>query len=322
MTSSLWVERAMSSSERIVWLGTRGSRLARWQTDHVSEALLRAWPGLDAETRVITTQGDRALDTPLLVIGGKGVFTAELEDALLRGEIDLAVHSLKDLPTTPTPGLMIGAILERADPRDTLISRKGHTLATLPQGATVGTSSSRRRAQLLHMRPDLSIRDLRGNVDTRIAKALDPDGSYDAILLALAGVQRLEREEVAGEIVSLETLLPAPGQGALAVQCRDEEESRALLAPLNHALTALQVTAERALLAGLGGGCATPVAAYAWTEDERLHLRGCVTAPDGARQVEVRGNDAATLDGARRLGARLARNALKEGARELLEAAP
>jgi hydroxymethylbilane synthase len=216
---------------------------------------------------------------------------------------------------------MIGAILERADPRDALISREEHTLATLPQGATVGTSSSRRRAQLLHMRPDLHIRDLRGNVDTRIAKALDPDGPYDAILLALAGVQRLGREEVVNETVSLDTLLPAPGQGALAVQCRDEEESRALLAPLNHAPTALQVTAERAFLAGLGGGCAVPVAAYAWTEDERLHLRGCVTVPDGARQVDACGRGAATLDGAQRLGERLARKALKEGARELLEAA-
>ena len=181
----------MSSSERIIWLGTRGSRLARWQTDHVREALLRAWPGLEGQTRVITTQGDRALDTPLPAIGGKGVFTAELEQALLRGEIDLAVHSLKDLPTTQTPGLIIGAILKRADPRDALINREGYTLAKLPRGATVGTSSSRRRAQLLHMRSDLQIRDLRGNVDTRIAKALDPDGPYDAILPALAGVQRL-----------------------------------------------------------------------------------------------------------------------------------
>src|SRR5690242_17393930 len=268
------MERTMSSSKPIVWLGTRGSKLARWQTDHVREALLRAWPALEAQTRIITTQGDRTLDQPLPAIGGKGVFTAELEEALLRGEIDLAVHSLKDLPTTQTPGLTIGAILERADPRDALISREGHTLATLPQGATVGTSSSRRRAQLLHIRPDLHIRDLRGNVDTRIAKALDPDGPYDAIVLALAGVQRLGRAEVVGEMISLETLLPAPGQGALAVQCRDDEESRALLASLNQAPTALHVTAERAFLAGLGGGCAVPVAAYAWTEGERLHLHG------------------------------------------------
>lgn len=312
----------MSRPERIVWLGTRGSRLARWQTDHARELLLRAWPALDARARVMTTQGDRTLDLPLPAVGGKGVFTAELEDALLRGEIDLAVHSLKDLPTLQTPGLIIGAILERADPRDALISREGYTLATLPAGAAIGTSSLRRGAQMLHIRPDLHVRDLRGNVDTRIAKALDPDGPYDAVILALAGVQRLGRAEVAGELLPLDTLLPAPGQAAIAVQCRDEEESRTLLAPLNHAPTIHHVTAERAFLAGLGGGCAVPVAAYAWTEDERLRLRGRVTAPDGARQVDVRGEDAATLNGAQALGARLALSALEQGARELLEAAP
>jgi hydroxymethylbilane synthase len=315
------MDQVMSNTVRIVHLGTRGSRLARWQTGHVREALLRAWPDLDAQERVITTQGDHTLDTPLPVIGGKGVFTAELENALLRGEIDLAVHSLKDLPTTQTPGLVIGAILDRADARDALISRAGSTLATLPRGATVGTSSLRRGAQLLHLRPDLQIHDLRGNVDTRIAKALDPDGLYDAIILALAGVQRLEREEVISEIVALDALLPAPGQGALAVQCRDEEESRALLAPLAHATTTLHVTAERAFLAGLGGGCAVPVAAYAWTEGDRVRLHGRVTAPNGERQVDAQSAGDAMLDNAQELGARLALSALEDGARELLEAA-
>jgi hydroxymethylbilane synthase len=312
----------MSSPKRIVWLGTRGSRLARWQTDHAREALVRAWPGLDTQARIITTQGDRALDQPLPAVGGKGVFTAELEDALLRDEIDLAVHSLKDLPTTQTPGLIIGAILERADPRDALVSRGGYTLQTLPRGATVGTSSLRRGAQLLHVRRDLSIRDLRGNVDTRITKALDPDGPYDAIVLALAGVQRLGREDDISEILPLETLLPAPGQAALAVQCRNEDESRALLAPVNRTPTAICVSAERAFLAGLGGGCAVPIAAYAWTEDDRLLLRGRVMAPDGARQVDAQGESDASLDGALALGERLALGALEEGARDLLEAAP
>jgi hydroxymethylbilane synthase len=316
------MDPTMSNTGRIITLGARGSKLARWQTDHVRDALLRAHPGLEAQARVITTQGDRTLDLPLPVVGGKGVFTAELEDALLRGEIDLAVHSLKDLPTTQTPGLIIGAILERADPRDALISREDVTLAALPLGATVGTSSPRRGAQLLHTRPDLHIRDLRGNVDTRIAKALDPGGPYDAILLALAGVQRLGREEVVGELIALDTLLPAPGQGALAVQCRDDEESRELLAPLNHAPTTLQTTAERSFLAGLGGGCAAPVAAYSWTEGDRLRLHGRVTATDGARQVDVRGESEAALDDALALGRRLAEAALEEGARELLEAAP
>jgi hydroxymethylbilane synthase len=316
------MDLTMTKKARIIHLGTRGSKLARWQTDFVREALLRAWSELDVRSHVITTQGDRALDLPLPVVGGKGVFTAELEDALLRGEIDLAVHSLKDLPTAQTPGLIIGAILERADPRDAVISRSGYLLATLPHGATVGTSSLRRGAQLRHIRPDLQMRDLRGNVDTRIAKALDPEGPYDAIILALAGLQRLGREEVVGEIPPVETLLPAPGQAALAVQCRDEEASRALLAPLRHAPTDVHVTAERAFLSGLGGGCAVPVAAYGWTEDDRLHLHGRVTAPDGARQVDVRDEGKATLDGAQSLGQRLALSALEHGARALLEAAP
>jgi len=232
------------------------------------------------------------------------------------------VHSLKDLPTALAQGLVIGAIPARADPRDALISRAGHTLETLPHGATVGTSSPRRGAQLLHARPDLRIRDLRGNVDTRIAKALDPDGPYDAIVLALAGVQRLAREEVISEIIPIEMLLPAPGQAALAVQCRDEEESRALLAPITDAPTVLHVTAERAFLTGLGGGCAVPVAAYAWTESGRLHLRGRVTATDGGRQVDVRLDGAISSDGASDLGRRLAQSALEQGARELLEAKP
>jgi hydroxymethylbilane synthase len=312
----------MSNTGRIVQLGTRSSKLAQWQTNHVRELLLRAWPTLDARTQIVTTQGDRALDLPLSVVGGKGVFTAELEEALRQRAIDLAVHSLKDLPTAQAQGLIIGAIPARADPRDALISRAGHTLETLPHGATVGTSSPRRGAQLLHARPDLRIRDLRGNVDTRIAKALDPDGPYDAIVLALAGVQRLAREEVISEIIPIEMLLPAPGQAALAVQCRDEEESRALLAPITDAPTVLHVTAERAFLTGLGGGCAVPVAAYAWTENGRLHLRGRVTATDGGRQVDVRLDGAISSDGASDLGRRLAQSALEQGARELLEAKP
>jgi len=312
----------MSNTLRSVQLGTRRSTLAQWQTNHVRELLLHAWPSLDTQVTIVTTHGDRSLDLPLSVIGGKGAFTAELEQALLQREVDLAVHSLKDLPTMQTPGLIIGAIPERADPRDALISRAGYTLETLPRGATVGTSSLRRGAQLLHARADLQIRDLRGNVDTRIAKALDPDGPYDAIALALSGVQRLRREEVVNQILPLDTLLPAPGQAALAVQCRDGEEWRALLAPLAHSPTTVCVTAERAFLAGLGGGCAVPVAAHAWAVDDRLHLRGRVTAIDGTRQVDVREDGAVTLDAALALGGRLAQIALAQGAGALLEAAP
>jgi hydroxymethylbilane synthase len=174
----------MSEARRVLRLGTRGSALARWQTDHVADLLAAAWPGLALEVVVLHTQGDRLLDTPLPLVGGKGAFTAELEAALRRGEIDLAVHSLKDLPTAMPVGLVLGAVPARADPSDVLVSRGGYRLETLPQGATVGTSSRRRAAQLLHHRPDLRLLDVRGNVDTRLGKALDPDGPYDALLLA------------------------------------------------------------------------------------------------------------------------------------------
>lgn len=222
----------MSDTPRTVRLGTRGSALARWQTNQVRDLLQHAWPELDVSVEVIATHGDRALDAPLALIGGKGVFTAELEMALRERAIDFAVHSLKDLPTEPSPGLVIGAIPARANAQDVLISKAGYTLETLPRGATIGTSSRRRAAQLLHRRPDLRITDLRGNVDTRIRKALDPGGVYDAVVLALAGVERLGQQHAVSETLPVETLLPAPGQGALAVQCRDEPAARALLAPL------------------------------------------------------------------------------------------
>jgi hydroxymethylbilane synthase len=306
-------------SDRIVRLGTRGSALARWQTAHVADLLRAAWPVLEIHTQVITTQGDRVLDTPLPMIGGKGVFTAELEAALHSGEIDYAVHSLKDLPTENPPGLVIGAILQRSNPGDALISREGYTLNTLPPGAKVGTSSHRRAAQILRRRPDLCPVDIRGNVDTRISKALEPAGDYDAILLALAGLERLGQTDVISERLSLDDMLPAPGQGALVVQCRDEHDSLSWLQPLNHTLTQLAVTAERAFLAGLGGGCSLPAAAYAEIVDGLLHLRGRVCAPDGSQQVDMTTSGAAEPDSARELGAKLAQMALAKGAAHLLE---
>ncbi|HEX9070272.1 MAG TPA: hydroxymethylbilane synthase [Ktedonobacterales bacterium] len=306
----------------IARIGTRGSALALWQADHVRELLQDAWPGLTVEIEIITTHGDKILDTPLPQIGGKGVFTEELEAALRAGSIDLAVHSLKDLPTDPSPGLIVGAVPAREDPRDALVSRGGHTLARLPAGATVGTSSVRRSAQLMRARPDLRLVDLRGNVDTRIRKAQAPSGPYDAIVLARAGLVRLGRDEVISEILPIETLLPAPGQGALGIQCRDDAESRRLLAPLMHAETAMAVTAERAFLAGLGGGCATPVGAYAVVEGDRLLLHGRVCAPDGSRQVDVSLQASASPKDALTLGEQLARQALAAGAQALFEAHP
>ena len=305
-----------------VRIGTRGSALALWQAHQVRALLMRAWPTLVVEIEVMKTQGDVTLDSPLPQIGGKGVFTAELEAALRSGRIDLAVHSLKDLPTEDSPGLIIGAIPERGDPRDALVSRGSHTLDALPTGAAVGTSSLRRAAQLLVLRPDLRLLDIRGNVDTRIRKALDEDGPYDAIVLALAGLERLGRAEEASQWLPLEVMLPAPGQGALAVQCRDEQASRELLAPLSHRATTLAVTAERAFLAALGGGCAVPVAAHATYSQRRLSLRGRVTSPDGSRQVDVSLSGSASLKGALALGQKLAEMALAQHADELLEAAP
>lgn len=300
----------------MIRLGTRGSALARWQTEHVGALLQQSWAGLTLQTQVITTRGDQTLDTPLPLIGGKGVFTAELEAALQRREIDFAVHSLKDLPTENPPGLMLGAILPRAHPADALISRHGYTLSTLPHGAAIGTSSRRRAAQLLHLRPDLRLLDIRGNIDTRIRKALDPDGDYDAIVLALAGLERLSQTQVVTEKLAFDIMLPAPGQGALAVQCRAEAEALAWLRPIHHESTALAVTAERGFLAGLGGGCSLPVAAYAEITDGTLHLRGRVTAPDGGEQIDV--NLSGDPLSAQTLGAELAQIALGKGVARLL----
>ncbi|MCB0201399.1 MAG: hydroxymethylbilane synthase [Anaerolineae bacterium] len=303
----------------VVRLGTRGSALARWQTDHVASLLRSAWPNLVCHVEIIQTQGDRVLDTPLPLIGGKGVFTAELEAALRSGAIDLAVHSLKDLPTETPAGLALGAVPERAQVADVLVSRAGYTLDVLPDGGTVGTSSRRRAAQLLARRPDLHIVDLRGNVDTRIRKALADDGPYDAIVLAHAGLARLGHSDVISQVLPLDVMLPAPAQGALGIQCRDEAVSLDLLAPLNHAATRQAVEAERAFLVGLGGGCSVPIAAFATLDGDRVFLRGRVSAVDGSRQIDVSGTIGVT--DAARLGHDLARQALTEGAGELLAAA-
>lgn len=305
------------SAERSVRIGTRGSALARWQTDHVAGLLRAAHPGLSVEIVVITTHGDRILDTPLPLLGGKGVFTAELEAALHSRAIDFAVHSLKDLPTETPAGLAIGAIPPRADAADALVSADRRSLAELPAGAIIGTSSRRRAAQLRYLRPDLRTLDIRGNVDTRLRKALA--GEYDAILLACAGLERLGRLDIVTERLSFADLLPAPGQGALAVQCRAEAAALDLLAPLNHAATATAVSGERAFLAGLGGGCSLPIAAYGTVDGEHLHLRGRVNSPDGTAQIDVQIEG--RPDQAEALGSQLAADALARGAGALLEAA-
>lgn len=309
----------MTEFSRTLTLGTRGSALARWQTDYVGRLLHLNFPNLEIRFQVMTTQGDRVIDTPLPLLGGKGVFTLELEAALRDGSIDLAVHSLKDLPTENAPGLLLGAVPQRSSAQDVLVSKKSLTLDSLPQGATVGTSSRRRAAQLLHRRADLRIIDIRGNVDTRVRKALNPDGAYDAIVLAAAGLERLGQVGVITEHLSLDDMLPAPGQGALAVQCRDDADFLKLLTTINHPETEICVTAERAFLAGLGGGCALPIAAYASIENQQLHLRGRVTALDGSQQVDVSLQSAPEREAAKQMGVELAQMALKEGANRLLE---
>ena len=305
----------------VVRLGTRGSALARWQTNHVADLLKNVWPDVKIEVQIITTRGDQVLDTPLPLIGGKGLFTEELERALHNGKIDFAVHSLKDLPTAVSPGLATGAIPQRAAPNDVVVSRSNQTFENLPRGATIGTSSRRRAAQLLYQRPDLQILDIRGNVETRIKKTLADDGPYDATILAQAGVERLGHLDVVTEILPLDFMLPAPGQGALGIQCREEAQSLDVLHPIVHQPTQLAVTAERAFLEALGGGCSVPVAAYAQVVDDRMSMRGRVTAIDGTKQVDVEATVAVgdDLGRAAELGTNLAQQAIEQGAMHILE---
>ncbi len=296
---------------KILTIGSRVSKLAMWQTNHIIDLLRDAFPQLDCKTEPFVTKGDKTLDMPLPVIGGKGLFTSELEDALRNGRIDLAVHSLKDLPVENADGLTLGAIVGRADVRDLLIGNR--PLIDLPLGAIVGTSSLRRQAQLRRLRPDLEVRSIRGNVQTRIRKV--QEGQYDATVLAAAGVLRLGLEEHIAEWLSLETMLPAPGQGALGIQCRaDDAETLALLAAIHCADVETAVTAERTFLNHLDGGCATPVGAYAVMENGRLHLTGLVSDPNGTRHVRVSGYG---QDGAA-LGRELAKQALEKGAGDIL----
>jgi hydroxymethylbilane synthase len=294
----------------VIRIGTRGSALALWQAEHV-KALLEA-AGHDVGLRVITTTGDRLLDRRLEAVGGKGAFLKEIEEAMLRGEVDLAVHSLKDVPTALPDGLSLCAILERADPRDALLSA-GPALAHLPAGAKVGTTSLRRQAQLRALRPDLVPADLRGNVDTRIRRLRE--GSFDAILVAMAGLTRLGRADEATEALDARQFVPAPGQGAIAIECRsDDERVRDATAPLDHAASARAATAERAFLAALGGGCNVPLGAYASVTGEEIELVAFVARPDGSALLRGgrRGPDAPAL------GCALAEDLLARGAGRLL----
>ena len=295
-------------------LGTRTSTLARWQTDRVISLLQAVWPGLVCEIRPFQTQGDKILDKPLPQIGGKGLFTAELEAALLAGEIDIAVHSLKDLPTDNPPGLTIGAITDRADARDGLVARDRLTLTTLPPGALVGTSSVRRQAQLLTRRPDLRVASIRGNVETRLRKVLQ-DHLYDATILAAAGLERLGLTDHVTEWFEPGTMLPAPGQGALAIQCRsDDQATLTLLAAIEDEAVRTAVTAERTFLNVLESGCSAPVGAFATVTGSAIQLNALVAAPSGQQLIQVQGQGTDP----HQLGQQLAQEAKQQGADQIL----
>lgn len=307
--------RAATLSSDTIRLGSRGSQLALWQTRWVAQALQQQHPGLRTEVVVIRTSGDRNRRAPLSQLGGKGLFVKEIEAALERRQIDLAVHSMKDMPTELPPGLHFGAIPERAEVRDAFVGREGRHLAEATASWRIGTGSLRRQAQLLERHADLQLCDIRGNVDTRLRKL--HAGEADGLVLAAVGLMRLGLQAEITELLPVEVMLPAVGQGALAVESRAGDDIDALLAPLHHLATAQAVTAERAFLAHLSGGCMVPIAALGQRQGERLHLRGLVSSPQGDQVLrrEIRG----PASEAEALGRQLADQMLADGARDILE---
>jgi hydroxymethylbilane synthase len=304
-------------SSRQIRIATRKSALALWQAKYVKARLEEAHPGLLVTLVPMVSRGDKLLDSPLSKIGGKGLFVKELETALLENEADIAVHSMKDVPMDFPEGLGLFCICEREDPRDAFVSNTYSSLDELPQGSIVGTSSLRRQAQLLTRRPDLEIRFLRGNVNTRLAK-LDA-GEYDAIILAAAGLIRLGFEDRITSAISVDDSLPAGGQGAVGIECRTaDSEIHALLAPLHHQDTATRVTAERALNKHLNGGCQVPIACYAVLEGEQVWLRGLVGDPSGGLLLSAQAR--APRGAAEALGVQVAEDLLSQGAADILKA--
>ncbi len=292
-------------------IGTRKSKLALWQANFVKERLEER--GYRVELQLITTTGDKILDSPLAKIGGKGLFVKEIEEALLRKEIDLAVHSLKDVPMVLPEGLTLGAITERENPFDVLLSKENKRLEDLPEGAVVGTSSLRRQVQIKRRRPDLRVEILRGNVDTRIRKM--EEGRYDAIVLAYAGVKRMGLEGRISQV--LEDFIPAVGQGSLAIEIREEDERvREIVSFLDHRESRLRAECERAFLRELQGGCQVPIGAYAWIEGDTLKLKAFISDLKGERFIE--GYEEGKKEEAQEIGRRLAKRLLEKGGREIL----
>lgn len=305
----------MSSAKQVLRIATRKSLLALWQAEYVKAELLKHHPQLTIELVPLTSRGDKILDVPLAKVGGKGLFVKELEQALLANEADIAVHSMKDVPMDFPEGLGLAVICPREDARDAFVSNTFTSLDDLPQGSVVGTSSLRRQCQLLASRPDLTVKFLRGNVQTRLQK-LDA-GEYDAIILAAAGLIRLGLKERISTYISVEQSLPAGGQGAVGIESRvDDTATNALLAPLHHLLTSQQVVAERAMNKHLQGGCQVPIACYAIHTDGGLWLRGLVGSPDGAQMLsdDIRGG----VDDGEAMGIALADRLLAAGADKIL----
>lgn len=307
----------MSSTPHTLRIATRKSALALWQAEYVKERLESIHPELSVELLPMSSRGDKILDVPLAKVGGKGLFVKELETALLENKADIAVHSMKDVPMEFPEGLGLSVICEREDPRDAFVSNQYSRFEELPKGAIVGTSSLRRQCQLLAIRPDLEIKFLRGNVNTRLAK-LDA-GEYDAIILASAGLIRLKMSERISEYIAPELCLPAGGQGAVGIECRtNDTTTHRLLAPLNHTLTFEAVSAERAMNCRLEGGCQVPIACYAIHQEDQLWLRGLVGDPDGS---EVLTDDiSGKASDAEKMGVELADKLLNAGAGRILRA--
>ncbi|MEK6682279.1 MAG: hydroxymethylbilane synthase [Nitrospirota bacterium] len=302
--------------KKTIKIGTRGSQLALWQANWVKSELEKKDAGFVVEIIKIKTTGDKILDVPLAKVGGKGLFVKEIEEALLRGDIDMAVHSMKDVPTDLPKELHLSAITEREDPRDALISKDKRPFNELPERAKIGTSSLRRQAQLLHIRPDFRIQQLRGNLDTRIRKLTTED--LDAIIVAAAGVRRMGWADKITEYLSIDDSLPAIGQGALGIECRiDDKEINNLLEPFNHLETSICVKAERAFLKKLEGGCQVPIAAYGIIKDKNISLTGLVAGIDGVEmhKEKIEGK----LEDAEKIGIELAEKLLSRGADRILK---
>ena len=306
----------MTISQKILRIATRKSPLALWQANHIGKMLLKHWPTLQIELVPMVTSGDKFLKDKLLAIGGKGLFVKELEEALLDQRADLAVHSMKDVPATFPEGLCLAAICTRDNPLDALLSPKYACLDTLPLGAIIGTTSLRRQSQLLAIRPDLQIKTLRGNIQTRISKL--NAGEYDAIVLAAAGLERMAMNDVIREILSTEIMLPACGQGALGIECRIADEVlKKYIAPLNDPLSAICVKSERQVNALLGGNCHVPLAVYCTpTADSQLHLRAKVATIDG--KIVISNSQQGHLHDAKALADKCAQALLASGASSLL----